>query len=92
MCYVKLSRKRPNFEKTKLAWTFRDLNAIFTPVKKKKKMARPGFKPTISRSEVNRANHWSLDEKIANLLSNIHCDETKSEFWPVQILVIALPE
>ena len=25
-----------------------------------KNMARPGFEPTISRSEVNRANHYSI--------------------------------
>jgi len=30
---VKLSRKRPNFEKTKPAWTCRDSNTIFTPAK-----------------------------------------------------------
>jgi hypothetical protein len=29
--YVKISRKRPNFEKTKPAWTCRDSNTIFTP-------------------------------------------------------------
>ena len=31
VCYVKLSRKRPNFEKTKPAWTCWDSNTIFTP-------------------------------------------------------------
>ena len=31
VCYVKLSRKRPNFEKTKPAWTCQDSNTIFTP-------------------------------------------------------------
>ena len=60
--------------------------------KKRKNMARPGFECTNSKSEVNRANHWYLDEKIANLLSKIHCDETKSESWPVQIFVIVLPK
>ena len=28
--------------------------------KKRKNMARPGFEPTISRSEVDRANHYSI--------------------------------
>jgi len=32
MCYVKLSRKRPDFEKTKPAWSCRDSNTIFIPV------------------------------------------------------------
>jgi hypothetical protein len=31
MYYVKLSRKRPNYEKTKPAWTCRDSKTIFTP-------------------------------------------------------------
>ena len=56
-------------------------------------MARPGFEPTISRSEVNPAKHYSigpLNALIENqqiYLSNILCDETKSESWPVRILV-----
>ena len=33
VCYVKLSRKRPNFEKTQPAWTSWDSSTIFTPVK-----------------------------------------------------------
>ena len=28
--------------------------------KKRKNMARPGFEPTISRSEVDGANHYSI--------------------------------
>ena len=58
-------------------------------------MARPGFEPMISRSEVDRANHYSIgplleDQQI--YLFYIHCDETKSESWPAQILVSVLPE
>ena len=59
-------------------------------------MARPGFKPMISRSEVDRANHYSIGPLLENrqiyLLWNIHCDETKSESWPVKVLVSVLPE
>ena len=51
-------------------------------------MARPGFEPTISRSEVNRANSIGLLlEKVQIYLSNILCDETKSESWPVLFCV-----
>ena len=63
--------------------------------KKRKNMARPGFKPTISRSEVDRANHYSIGPLLENhqiYLSNILCDETKSESWPVRILLSVLPE
>ena len=63
--------------------------------KKEKNMARPGFEPTISRSEVDRANHYSIGPLLENqqiYLCNIHCDETKSESWPVQIFVSVLPE
>ena len=31
MCYVKLSRKRPDFEKSKPAWSCWDSNTIFIP-------------------------------------------------------------
>ena len=58
-------------------------------------MARPGFEPMISRSEVDRANHYSIGSLLENwqiYLCNIHCDETKSESWPVKILVSVLPE
>ena len=58
-------------------------------------MARPGFEPMISRSEVDRANHYSIGSLLENLqihLCNIHCDETKSESWPVKIMVSVLPE
>ena len=58
-------------------------------------MARPGFKPMISRSEVDRANHYSIGPLLGNLqiyLFNIHYDETKSETWPVKVLVSVLPE
>ena len=54
-----------------------------------KNMARPGFEHMISRSEVNRANHYSVGPLMENeqiYLCNIHCDETKSESWPLQIL------
>ena len=47
-------------------------------------MARPGFEPMISRSEVHCANHYSIGqlfEIIQIYLSNIHCNETKSENW-----------
>ena len=57
-------------------------------------MARPGFEPMIRRSEVDCANHYSIGPSLENwqiYLSNIHCDETKSESWPVQILVSVLP-
>ena len=58
-------------------------------------MARPGFETTISRSEVDRANHYSIGPLLENhqiYLYNMHCDETKSESWHVQILVSVLPE
>ena len=51
-------------------------------------MARPGFEP-------DRANHYSIGPLLENLqiyLFNIHCDETKSESWPVKVLVSVLPE
>ena len=63
--------------------------------KKRKNMARPGFEPTISRSEVDCANHYSIGPLLESqqiYLHNIHCDETKSESWPVQIFVSVLPE
>ena len=53
-------------------------------------MAKPGCKPMISRLEVNHANQYSNGPLLENLqiyLSNIHCDETKSESWPVQIFM-----
>ena len=34
--------------------------------KKEKNMARPGFKPMISRSEVDRANHYSIGPLLEN--------------------------
>ena len=48
-------------------------------------MARQGFKPTISRSEVACTNHYLIGPLLENqqiYLCNIHCDETKSESWP----------
>ena len=62
-----------------------------------KNMARPGFEPTISRSEVDCkvvdcANYYSIGPLLENYLYNIHCDEIKSESWPVQIFVSVLPE
>ena len=50
-------------------------------------MARPGLEPMINRSEVDRANHYSIGPLLANqqfCLPNILCDETKSESWPVR--------
>jgi hypothetical protein len=58
-------------------------------------MARPGFEPTISRTEVDRANRYSIGHLFESwqiYLCYIHCDETKSESWPVRVLVSALPE
>ena len=49
----------------------------------------------ISRSEVDRAKHYSIGSLLENqqiYISNIHCDETKSESWPVQIFVSVLSE
>ena len=63
--------------------------------KNKKNMARPWFEPTISRSEVGHANHYSIGhlfEIWQIYLCYIHCDETKSESWPVRVLVSVLPE
>ena len=57
-------------------------------------MARPGFEPMISRSEVDRANHCSIGpslEDSANFNLTYH-NETKRESWPVKILVCVLPE
>ena len=34
--------------------------------KKRKNMARPGFEPMISRSEVDRANHYSIGPLLEN--------------------------
>ena len=48
-------------------------------------MARSGFEPTISRSEVYRANHYSIGHLFESwqiYLWYIHCDKTKSESWP----------
>ena len=47
-------------------------------------MARPGFEPTISRSEVDHSNHYSIGHlfEIQQIyLCYIQCDETKSESW-----------
>ena len=58
-------------------------------------MARPRLEPMISRSEVDYANHYSIDPLLESLqiyLCNIHCDETKSESWPDKVLVSVLPE
>ena len=58
-------------------------------------MTRPGFEPTISRSEADCANHYPiahLFEIWQIYLCYIHCDETKSESWPVRVLVSVLPE
>ena len=54
-----------------------------------------GLEPTISRSEVDRAHRYSIGPLLENwqiYLYNIHCHETKSEYWPVQIFVSVLPE
>ena len=51
-------------------------------------MARPGFEPTISNA--NHIGHLFEIQQI--YLCNIHCDETKSESWPVKVLVSVLPE
>ena len=58
-------------------------------------MVRLGFEHTISGSEVYRANHYFIGHLFENwqiYLSYIHCDETKSESWPVRVLVSVLPE
>ena len=58
-------------------------------------MARLGFEPTISRSEIDRAKHYSIGylfEMKQIYLCYIHCNETKSESWPVKISVRVLPE
>ena len=58
-------------------------------------MARPGFEPTISRSEVDCTSHYSIGPLLEHqqiYLHNIHCDETKSQYCPVQIFVSVLPE
>ena len=63
--------------------------------KKRNNMARQGFEPTISRSEVDCAKHYSIGPLLENqqiYLSNVHCDETKSESSPVQIFVSVLSE
>ena len=60
--------------------------------KKRKNMSRLGFEPSISRSEVDRANHYSIDPLMEIYVYNINCDETKSESWPVQIFMSILPE
>ena len=47
----------------------------------------------ISRSEINWANQYSIGSLLENkqiYLYNMLCDETKSESWPVQILVSVL--
>ena len=62
---------------------------------KRKNMAKPGFEPTISRSEIGRANHYSIGHlfEIQQIyLSYIHCDETTSESWPDKVFVSVLPE
>ena len=49
----------------------------------------------ISRLEVDRANHYSIGPLLESwqiYVCNIHCDETKSESWPVQICVSVLPD
>ena len=54
-------------------------------------MTRLGSEPPISRSEVDCANHYSIGPLLENwqiYLYNIHYDGTKSEFWPVQIVMI----
>ena len=50
--------------------------------KKRKNMARPGFEPTIGPL-LEHQQIYSLD---------MHCDETKSESWPVKVLVSVLSE
>jgi hypothetical protein len=58
-------------------------------------MARPGFEPMISRSEINLANHYSIGPLLKYwqiYLCIIHCDETKSESLPLKALVSVLPE
>ena len=44
-------------------------------------MARPGFEPIGPLLE-----NWQI------FLCNIHCDETKSESWPVKAMLSVLPE
>ena len=59
----------------------------------RKNMARLRFEPMISRSEINWANQYSIGSLLENkqiYLYNMLCDETKSESWPVQILVSVL--
>ena len=58
-------------------------------------MARPGLEPMISRSEVDCANYYSIGTLLQNwqmYLLQIYWDETKSESWPVKVLVNVLPE
>ena len=60
-----------------------------------KKEKKYGFDPTISRSEVDLANHYSIGPLLENkqiYLCNILFDETKSESWPVKVFVSVLPE
>ena len=59
--------------------------------KKEKKYVKPGFVPTISTSEVDRANHdnigsfYKIHKSIYVRYIAIYCNETKSESWPVKI-------
>ena len=58
-------------------------------------MTRPGFETAINRSEVDRATHYSIGPLLENqqiYLYYIHCDETKNESWPVQILKLELTD
>ena len=58
-------------------------------------MARPGFEPTMSRPEVDHAYYYSIGHLFIIwqiYLCYIHCDETKSESWPVRVLESVLLE
>ena len=63
--------------------------------KKREKIWRGRDSNPWSVDQKSRANHYSICPLLENqqiYLCNIHCDETKSESWPVQILVSVLPE
>ena len=62
-----------------------------------KNVAKPRLEPMISRSEVSRTNYYSIGhlfeiQQIYLCMLHVHCDETKSESWPVRVLVSVLPE
>jgi len=58
-------------------------------------MSRLGFEPMISTFEVNPANPYAISFLLGNwqlYLFNIHGNATKSETWPLKILMCVLPE